>query len=166
MILLMICCYFRIVQALNFIMFIYLSRNGQTHFGDGEPLSSRPNISLVFCVMFWRSLFVFFSFFFWPLCCLSCLDLRILITPSVSSNSSYYHACTLLIYKNRCWTHVLRKENQFLLHQWHPLRYSSFISGPCDKSISSQPSKINLTCACYIFFYYLWTTCSIIFPNK
>ena len=29
------------------------------------------------------------SFFFWPLCCLSLFDLRILITPLVSSNSSY-----------------------------------------------------------------------------
>jgi hypothetical protein len=29
------------------------------------------------------------SFFFWPLCCLSVFDLRILITPLGSSNSSY-----------------------------------------------------------------------------
>ena len=29
------------------------------------------------------------SFVFWPLCCLSIFDLRILITPLVSSNSSY-----------------------------------------------------------------------------
>ena len=28
-------------------------------------------------------------FFFWPLCCLSCFDLLILITPLISSNSSY-----------------------------------------------------------------------------
>ena len=40
----------------------------------------------VFCVGFCRSLFVL-SFFFWPLCCLSSFDLRILITPLVSSNS-------------------------------------------------------------------------------
>jgi hypothetical protein len=45
--------------------------------------------SLVFCVMFCRSLFVIFSFFFWPLCCLSFFDLRILINPLVSSSSSY-----------------------------------------------------------------------------
>ena len=47
--------------------------------------------SLVSCVMFCRSLFVlffFFSFFLWPLCCLSFVALRILITPLVSSNSS------------------------------------------------------------------------------
>jgi hypothetical protein len=60
-----------------------------------EHMSSPPDFSgvhgtrsLVFCVMFFRSLFVLFSFFFWPLCCLS-FDLRILITPLLSSNSSY-----------------------------------------------------------------------------
>ena len=39
--------------------------------------------------MFCRSLFVILSFFFWPLCCLSFFDLRILITTLVSSNSSW-----------------------------------------------------------------------------
>ena len=39
--------------------------------------------------MFYRSLFVRFSFFFWPLCCLSFFDLRIMITTFVSSNYSY-----------------------------------------------------------------------------
>jgi hypothetical protein len=42
---------------------------------------------LVFCVMFCRSLFFFC--FFWPLCCLFFFDIQILITPLVSSNSSY-----------------------------------------------------------------------------
>jgi len=41
--------------------------------------------------MFCRSLFVLLYFFFWPLCCLFFFDLRILITPLVSSNSSYKH---------------------------------------------------------------------------
>jgi hypothetical protein len=60
-----------------------------------EQLSSLPVFgrvriarSLVCCVMFCRSLFVPLSFFFWSLCCLS-FGLRILITPLVSSNSSY-----------------------------------------------------------------------------
>jgi hypothetical protein len=39
--------------------------------------------SLVFCVVFCISLFV------WTLCCLS-FDLRLPITPLVSSNSSYF----------------------------------------------------------------------------
>ena len=45
--------------------------------------------SLVFCVMFCRSLFVLLSCFFLPLCCLSFLDLRFLINSLVSSNFSY-----------------------------------------------------------------------------
>ena len=44
--------------------------------------------SLVFCVVFCRSLFVLLYFFFCPLFCLFFFDLRILITPLVSSNSS------------------------------------------------------------------------------
>ena len=47
----------------------------------------RVTRSLVICV-FCRSLFVRLSFFFWPLCYLSFFDLRILITPLVSSNSA------------------------------------------------------------------------------
>ena len=34
-------------------------------------------------------LFIFSYLFFWPLCCLFFFDIRILITPLVSSNSSY-----------------------------------------------------------------------------
>ena len=60
-----------------------------------ENLSSPPVFSgvrvtksLVLCVCFVRSLFVLLYFSFWPLCCLSFVDLRIMITPLVSSNSS------------------------------------------------------------------------------
>jgi len=49
----------------------------------------RNNIFLVLMCMFCRSLFVLLSFFFWPMCCLSCFDLRILTTLFVSSNSSF-----------------------------------------------------------------------------
>ena len=41
--------------------------------------------SLVLCVVFCKSLFVCFI---WPLCCRFLFDLRILITPLVSYNSS------------------------------------------------------------------------------
>jgi hypothetical protein len=44
--------------------------------------------SLGLIVMFCRLLFVLLSFFFWPLYCLS-FDVRILITPLVSSSFSY-----------------------------------------------------------------------------
>ena len=50
----------------------------------------RLSLSLAFCVLFCRSLFfVLLYFFFWPLCCLFFFDIRILITPLVSSNISY-----------------------------------------------------------------------------
>jgi hypothetical protein len=45
--------------------------------------------SFVFYAVFVRSLFVLLTFFFWPLCCLFFFYLRIMITPLVSSNSSY-----------------------------------------------------------------------------
>jgi hypothetical protein len=44
--------------------------------------------SLVFCVMFCISLFVLL--YFWPMCCLSCFSLRILVTPLVSSKEDLY----------------------------------------------------------------------------
>ena len=40
--------------------------------------------------MFCRSLFVPLYFFLWSLCCLSFVDMRILILPLVSSNSFFY----------------------------------------------------------------------------
>ena len=56
-----------------------------------EHLRSLPVIggvrvarSLIFCVVFCRSLFVLLSLLFCPLCCLSFYDLQILITPLVS----------------------------------------------------------------------------------
>jgi hypothetical protein len=48
----------------------------------------RVTRSLVFCVMFCGSLFVLLYFFICQLCCLSFFDVRILITPLVSSYSS------------------------------------------------------------------------------
>ena len=45
-----------------------------------------------FACMFCRSLFVLLSFFFCPLCFLSFFDVRILITPLISSSSSI---CTI-----------------------------------------------------------------------
>ena len=51
-----------------------------------EHLSSPPVFS--FMCMFCRSLFFLLYFFFWPLCCLFFFDIRIMIIPLVSSNSS------------------------------------------------------------------------------
>ena len=60
------------------------------HLSSSQVFSGvRVARSLVLCVMFCRSLFVLLSLFFCLLCYLSFLDLWILITPLVSSNSSY-----------------------------------------------------------------------------
>ena len=53
---------------------------------------------LSFICMFCRSLFVCLYFFFWPLCCLFFFDIRVLITPLVSSNSCRYQIrCAQLV---------------------------------------------------------------------
>jgi len=60
------------------------------HLGSPPVFSGvRVTQSLVFMCIFCRSLFVPLYFFFWSLCCLFCFEIRILITPLVSSNSSY-----------------------------------------------------------------------------
>ena len=53
------------------------------------PIFSRVRVArfFVLCVVFCISLFVLFILFFWPLYCLPIFDLRLLITPLVSSNS-------------------------------------------------------------------------------
>ena len=51
---------------------------------SSPPLFSGVRAARGFC----RSYLVFLFFSFWPLCCLFFFDLRILITPLVSSNSS------------------------------------------------------------------------------
>jgi hypothetical protein len=55
---------------------------------SSSPLFSGVRVTRSFICMFCRSLFVLLYFFFWPLCCLFFFDIRILITPLVSSNSS------------------------------------------------------------------------------
>jgi hypothetical protein len=49
-----------------------------------------------FMCMFYRSLFFLLYFFFYPLCCLFFFDIQILITPLVSSNSSFYKNIVLI----------------------------------------------------------------------
>ena len=53
-----------------------------------------------FICMFFRSLFVLLYFFFWPLCCLFFFYIQILITPLVSSNSSYTLVQWLAVVRN------------------------------------------------------------------
>ena len=61
---------------------------GELEFTPGFQWGSCYSI-LSFICMFCRSLFVLLYFLFWPLCCLFFLDIRILITPLLYSNSSY-----------------------------------------------------------------------------
>ena len=69
---------------------------------------SRVDRSQVFYVMFCRSLFVLLSFFFWPLCCLSFFDLRILwylqtlLHSLWSSGSGFYET-------DKMWTDYRRQ---------------------------------------------------------
>ena len=49
----------------------------------------RVTRSLVLCVCFVDLCLSFCTFFFWPLCCLFFFDIRIVIAPFISSNSSY-----------------------------------------------------------------------------
>ena len=70
------------------VVLVFKSANpsGAPEFTSGFS-GVRVSLSLMFC-MFCRSFFVLLYFFFWPLCCLFLFDIRILITPSVSSNHS------------------------------------------------------------------------------
>jgi len=76
--------------------------------------------SLVFCVVFCRSLVVNLSFFCWPLCCLSFADSRILITSLVSSNFSYnwslqeYYKASLCVRTNSPFSFVIRSDHSFI----------------------------------------------------
>ena len=56
---------------------------------SSTPVSSGVRVTWYFMCMVCRSLFVLLYFYFWPLSCLFFFDLRILITPLISSNYSY-----------------------------------------------------------------------------
>ena len=68
------------------------------HVGSFPVISGiRVVRSLFFCVVICRSLFFLLCFFLWALCFRS-LDLRILITPLLSSNYSYNYSLWYSIY--------------------------------------------------------------------
>jgi hypothetical protein len=90
------------------------STKGQEEFEDTKGVIririSKKNRQLGHCVVcsssiygFWlplwylQTLLVLLYFFFWPLCCLFFFDIRILITPLVSSNSSCPFVLFLLV---------------------------------------------------------------------
>jgi hypothetical protein len=67
------------------------SISGASEFTLGFYWDSCYSIFSFMC-MFYRSLFALLSIFFWPLHCMFFFDLRILITPLVSSNPSWLAA--------------------------------------------------------------------------
>ena len=103
--------------------------------------------SLVLCVMFCRSLFVLLSFFFWPLCCLTFFNLRIMMVLLVSSNTS----CRFR--KNNSCIVVTTKDKTFnpykTLHN-SPVTVKSHCScGPMPPSFLYNMFHILSTCRCH-----------------
>ena len=79
--------------------------------------------SLVFCVVFCRSLFVLLSFFLWLLCCLSFFDLWLLITSLSSANFSYKNnqdlrCASIKIFFLNLGNYYTRNTNSILQISW------------------------------------------------
>ena len=107
--------------------------------------------SLVLCVCFVDRCFSFGIFFFWSLCCLFFFDLRILITPLVSSNSSGYR--TSLNKWRNLTTYSFMDPNHFCLSDWHNLLLFTFVH--CTNAPLSHYSTfvcpvllVSLDCSC------------------
>jgi hypothetical protein len=94
--------------------------SGAPEFTPGCECGSCYSIFSFICI-FWRSLFVLLSFFSWSLCCLFFFDIRIMITPLVSSNSSYNY--------NMHTNGLIRSQNPPALDNW------IFNSSPVDMSL-------------------------------
>ena len=71
-----------------------LGRKTLHEFTPGFQWGSCYSIFSFMC-MFYKLLFVLLSFFVWSLCCLFFFDLRIMITPLISSRSSCCHTVYL-----------------------------------------------------------------------
>ena len=90
-----------------------------------------------------RSLFVILFFFFWPLCYLSFFDLRILITPLVSSNSSVIlcYLLSFLVFSNLCFA-----SHELIFHSsYSVLCFPVCILFPCRWSNLSRPSLVSMS---------------------
>ena len=87
------CCMLLLVHQCHFCMLSYVRGAGTAYLSGAPELTPGfqwdSYYSILSCIcMFCRSLFVLLYFFVWPLCCLFFIDIRILITPFASSNSS------------------------------------------------------------------------------
>jgi hypothetical protein len=91
--------------------------------------------------MFCRSLFVLLYFFFWPLCCLFFLDIRILITPLISSNFDHCVVCSSSI-------------DGFWLTLWYLQTLTIVLSVLLRSTDSDYPFSIfKLWPLCCLFFF-------------
>jgi hypothetical protein len=92
--------------------------------------------------MFCRSQFIVLYFFFWPLCCLFFFDIRILITPLVSSN--YFWTRTSPYNKLRTTKHTYKTKDRVTrtpLKTGGELRCSRRVSSSCS---TSDTHRVNL----------------------
>jgi hypothetical protein len=127
--------------------------------------------------MLCKSLFVLLYFFFWPLCCLFFIDIRILMNPLVSSSSSQYY---VLFTKYICLHYHIALLKAYILMiglyiftnniQWY--RYFRFVR--LLKAFSSI-TDISLFCSCLsivnkciyqsigLLIYFKWIIGSFIF---
>ena len=115
--------------------------------------------------MFCRSLFVLLYFFFWPLCCLFFFDIRIMIAPLVSSNSSFSQIVMVgfICVQNRCISG--RKTPTKLYHiQLHSLHLASDVRESNSyilswlMSVFALNSKFVIPASCSTSFHNVYET--------
>ena len=102
----------------------------------------RVTQSLVLCVWFIVRCLSFCTFSFWSLCCLFFFDIRILITPLVSSNSSY-----LLLFHIKCTVFLsyIHDENKVINNSSCSWTCGAVV-GPVDGCINSRKKKLWIFC--------------------
>ena len=115
--------------------------------------------------MFCSSLFVLLSFFFWTFCCLFFFDLRILITPMASLNSSYHivlnmYKCIFLREKNLTWLNQCSSQKILIsdvqtLHIHIDQKYCS----TCDKNLLYDICVINQVCGLWELLHQVNVSC-------
>ena len=104
---------------------------------------------LTFMCMFCRSLL---SFFFWPLCCLYFFNLRILITPLLSSNTSSYYIFSPF-FKCTTMTRIIFNRTR-VEYYWYVTWYTMYlVSHLFDLIFNKQTNKrvLNRTLSMTVF---------------
>ena len=110
--------------------------------------------------------FVALCLSFWPLCCLFFFDLRILITPMASSNSSYHivlnmYKCIFLQGKKNKfdWINVLHKRSFISdVHTLH-IHIDQKYCSTCDKNLLYDICVINQVCGLWELLHQVNVSC-------